>query len=127
MNQLLDFLTDYIKQNSHSEEVGILYSGGIDSSIVLKILIQEIGSNRVKAVVVGMRKSYDIQNALNGAKELGIKLNICLLDSSVINLAIDNILEMNVVSEVGMLAIALPLYLGMRFLLQNDIKRVFLG
>ncbi|MHA1995302.1 MAG: asparagine synthase C-terminal domain-containing protein [Candidatus Hodarchaeales archaeon] len=127
MNQLLNFLTDHIQQNLHSEEVGILYSGGIDSSIVLKILIDKIGSNKIKAVTVGMKKSYDVQNAMNGAKELGIKINIYLLDSFIINSAIDSIIRMNVVSEVGKLAIALPLYLGMRFLLQNNIKQVFLG
>jgi len=127
LNQLLDILTDFIKQNLHSEEVGVLYSGGIDSSIVLKILIREFGLDKVKVVTVGMKTSYDVQNALNGAKKLGIDLNICFLDSSIINSAINAVLEMNVVSELGKLVIALPLYLGMEYLLNNNIEQIFLG
>ncbi len=127
MNQLKDYLSDFINQNLSIEEVGILYSGGIDSSIIIKILIEEIGIKRIKPVTVGAKESHDVQNALNGARELGFELNVCLLDSSVVNSAIERIFEMNVVSDVGKLAIAIPLFVGLKFLSQKDVRVVFLG
>ncbi|MHA1976130.1 MAG: asparagine synthase C-terminal domain-containing protein [Candidatus Hodarchaeales archaeon] len=127
MRQLLEHLTTFISQNLSSEDVGVLYSGGIDSSIILRILIDKIGKNRIKPVTVGVKESYDIYNALDGAQELGINLDICYLDFSRINSAIDRIGKMNAVSDVGKLAIAIPLFLGLQFLNQNNIKLVFLG
>ena len=124
---MLELLTSNIRQNLCSEEVGVLYSGGIDSSIVLKILIDQIGINRIKPVTVGIRESYDIKNALDGAQELGINLNTCFLDLPLMNSTINKIFELNVVSELGKLTIAIPLFIGMNFLSQKNIRLVFLG
>ncbi len=127
MRLLKDHLTAIILQNLNSENVGILYSGGIDSSILLKILIEEIGIDRIIPVTVGEKGSYDLNNALSGAKELGINLKTCFLEKSLIEITLDKILDLNVISEVNKLAIAIPLFIGMNFLSENKIKCVFLG
>ncbi len=127
MNLLLDHLTSIIRQNLCYENIGILYSGGLDSSIILRILIKEIGVNRIHPVTVGVKGSYDIENALKGARELNIDLNLCSLNNSVISNTIESLSKLNVVSEISKLLIAIPLFVGMRYLSLNGIKHVFLG
>ena len=70
MRLLKGHLTTSILQNLNFDTIGILYSGGVDSSILLKILIDEIGVERIIAVTVGEKGGYDISNALNGARRM---------------------------------------------------------
>jgi asparagine synthase (glutamine-hydrolysing) len=124
---LKGLLTASILQNLNSDYIGILYSGGVDSSILLKILIDEIGVDRIIPVAVGEKGGYDIKNALNGAKELRLNLNACFLNKSKIDSTFNIIMDLNIVSEVEKLGIAIPLFIGMNFLSQNKLKCVFLG
>jgi asparagine synthase (glutamine-hydrolysing) len=117
-----------MKKPLTNESVGILYSGGLDSSILTKLLTKLYWPERVILVTIGVEGSYDIKNAIAGAREIETTLNMCLLTTTNVKQSIEDILHHNLVNRVGELSIAIPLYLGFQFLSQNfDTKLVFLG
>ena len=72
MDGLISILNNYIATVPTGEYIGLLYSGGIDSSIIGKILTDIYKPSHVIASSVGLKDSYDLVNAANGATELGI-------------------------------------------------------
>ena len=130
MNYILlrEYLEEIMKKPLTNESLGILYSGGLDSSILTKLLTKLYGPERVMLATVGVEGSYDIKNAIAGAREIEATLNMCLLTTTNVKQSIEDILSHNLVNRVGELSIAIPLYLGFQFLSQNlDTKLVFLG
>lgn len=111
------------------EAVGLLYSGGLDSTIIARILLSLFPSSAVHAVSVGLPDSYDINNALTMATELGLPLLPCYLSEQVLTEAIHGLLKLKLVQNPGDLSIAIPLFLGMRALTKNPggLQVVFLG
>jgi asparagine synthase (glutamine-hydrolysing) len=110
------------------DRIGILFSGGLDSSILTKLILDEVTEKQVDIVTVGMKDSYDIKNAVQRAVELGFQLNCCYLDKSIVKSSITCLTEKNIVSGIRELSIAIPLYLGMKFLSDScESKMVVLG
>lgn len=85
-NQLLECLTESIVvptqryvQQTKNKKIGILLSGGVDSSLVAKILVDNIAKDEKKRLIVfcvGEKTSKDTIIARKLAKELEIKLEI---------------------------------------------------
>ncbi|MFX0014607.1 MAG: asparagine synthase C-terminal domain-containing protein [Promethearchaeota archaeon] len=108
--------------------VGLLYSGGLDSSIIAKILITLIPPSSVAVVSVGLPDSVDLNNATIGAKELGIKLHKCLLTQKLVLEAVETLKQMSIIYNPVDLSIAIPIFLGLQTLAHDfDVKTVFLG
>lgn len=126
--RLENIISDAVRQYLGSGKIGLLYSGGIDSSIIAKILKESFDVKNIFLVTVGVEGSYDIINASNGVHELDLPLHKCFLDLPSVNYAINRLLELNIVKNAGEILIAIPLFLGMRFLHQNfNTKIVYLG
>lgn len=108
--------------------VGLLYSGGLDSSIIAKIMTTLIRPSSIIAVSVGLQDSYDLNSAAFGARELGISLNTCILTMELVLEAIEILKQMNIIYHPVALTIAIPIFLGMQTLAKNlNVKIVFLG
>ncbi len=108
--------------------VGLLYSGGLDSSIIAKIMTTLMRPSSIIAVSVGLRDSYDLNSAAFGARELGISLNTCILTMELVLEAIEILKQMNIIHNPVALTIAIPIFLGMQTLAKNlNVKIVFLG
>ena len=82
MDKIEHRLTQIIKDRQKNDSVGVLYSGGIDSTIIAKILSTYQPLSSISIVCVGFKDSHDVQNALYGAKNLNFQLNIHYLTSS---------------------------------------------
>ena len=122
---LHSIIEGYLKQE---ETVGLLYSGGLDSTIIAHILLSYFPSSAVQAVTVGLPDSYDVKNALTMATELGLSVSPCYLSDEVLTEAIDGLLQLNLVNNPGDLSIAVPLFLGMDTLAKTPgLQMVFLG
>jgi asparagine synthase (glutamine-hydrolysing) len=79
-------------------------------------------------VSVGVSGSYDLKNAIFGAKILGIRLQECLITKNILLETIDELKHMNIIQNINDLSIAIPLFLGMQVLAKNSqIRNVFLG
>ncbi len=126
--RLESLISDAVRQYHGEGNIGLLYSGGLDSSIIAKVMKENFETNRIFLVAVGVEGSYDVINASNGAFELELPLNICFLDIQKVNTAITKLIGLNIVKNAGEISIAVPLYLGMSYLYQNfDTKVVYLG
>ncbi|MHA1941479.1 MAG: asparagine synthase C-terminal domain-containing protein [Candidatus Hodarchaeales archaeon] len=125
---LSELLKGSIRLLLKEDRIGILFSGGLDSSILTKLILDEVTEKQVDIVTVGMKDSYDIKNAVQRAVELGFQLNCCYLDKSIVKSSITCLTEKNIVSGIRELSIAIPLYLGMKFLSDScESKMVVLG
>lgn len=121
-------LRKIIGEQRKSSSLGLLYSGGLDSSIIAKIMVSLMEPPSIALVSVGLSGSYDIKNATLGSTELGINLHKYLLSKKRIMKAIQSLKQLNIIHNPVALSIAIPIFLGMEKL-ANDlhIKTIFLG
>ncbi|MFW9855728.1 MAG: asparagine synthase C-terminal domain-containing protein [Candidatus Thorarchaeota archaeon] len=129
METIIETLSQLIESYLQQEEiVGLLYSGGLDSTIIAHILLSQSPPSAVQAVSVGLPDSYDLNNALTMAKGLGLSLSLCYLSERILPEVIDDLRQLNIVKNPGDLTIAIPLFLGMGALTEHqDLEIVFLG
>ncbi len=126
--RLENIINDAVRQYHGNCNIGLLYSGGLDSSIIAKILKDNFDNEKIFLVAVGVEGSYDLINASNGAHELKLPLYTCFLDIPRVKYAVNRLIALNMVKNAGEILIAVPLYLGMRFLHQKFTTRiVYLG
>jgi asparagine synthase (glutamine-hydrolysing) len=117
-----------IREHQTSKPVGLLFSGGLDSSIIAKIMLSVFSQSDIVAVSVGLSKSHDLLNASSRAKELGLKLEKCVLTEKLVLDVIQHIKEKKIVNNPGDLGIAIPLFVGMKTLANKfNVQTVFLG
>jgi NAD+ synthase len=78
------FIANYVAANSANGLV-IGLSGGLDSSVVLKLAVNAIGAKRVHGLVMPSKATpdRDIGDAVGLAKELGIQYDVIKIDSIV--------------------------------------------
>lgn len=113
---LIDLLRGSIRRLLTEEQIGILFSGGLDSSIITKLILAELPDKQIDIVTVGEVDSYDMKNAIQRAAEFNFPLNHCYLDQKLIESSIETLIKKKIVNKLGELLIALPLYCGMKFL-----------
>ena len=117
-----------IGEQRKTDSVGLLYSGGLDSSILAKIMTLLFPPSSIVMVCVGLPNSYDLNNATIGATELGIKLYTRFLTMELILETIQSLKQMNIIHNPVALTIAIPIFLGMQTLANKFHTRViFLG
>ena len=117
-----------IGEQRKTDSVGLLYSGGLDSSILAKIMTLLFPPSSIVMVCVGLPNSYDLNNAIIGATELGIKLYTRFLTMELILETIQSLKQMNIIHNPVALTIAIPIFLGMQTLANKFHTRViFLG
>jgi asparagine synthase (glutamine-hydrolysing) len=121
-------LKQIICNQKHTDSIGLLYSGGLDSTIIAQILLLQIPLSSLNIVCVGFRGSHDMQNASFGAKELGFKLNRYFLTLDSIKKTIRELKQLNIIDNPVHLAIAIPLFSGMQLLAKRyKARNIFLG
>jgi len=126
--RLENIIDDAVRQYHGDGNIGLLYSGGLDSSIIAKILKENFDIDCLFLVSVGVEGSYDLVNASNGAQELKLPLYTCFLDLPKLKYAVTKLIELDIVKNAGEILIAVPLFLGMQFLHQKFTTRiVYLG
>ena len=106
-------------------EVGVFFSGGVDSSLVTKCLLNQ----GVKPIlyVAGFENSHDLDVAEHSAEELG-----CLLHETVISLDetehyVHKIILAVEEDDLMKISIGLPLYVAAEAAMKDDVGRVFAG
>ncbi|MFX0084563.1 MAG: asparagine synthase C-terminal domain-containing protein [Candidatus Hodarchaeota archaeon] len=121
-------LKQIISDQNQTNSIGLLYSGGLDSTIIAQVLLSQIPLSSLNIVCVGFRGSHDMENASFGAKKLGFELNRHFLTLDLIKDAIIELRMLNIIDNPVHLAIAIPLFLGMQFLKRRfQTRNIFLG
>jgi asparagine synthase (glutamine-hydrolysing) len=121
-------LREIIGKQRNASSVGLLYSGGLDSSIIAKIMVSLMEPSSILLLSVGLSDSYDIKTAILGSRELGINLHKYYLTEDRVMKAIQSLKQLNIIQHPVALSIAIPIFLGMRKIANDfNTKTIFLG
>jgi asparagine synthase (glutamine-hydrolysing) len=109
----------------NESHIGVIFSGGIDSVLVSKLLQRE-GKNII-CYCTGTEASGDITAALSVAEDLGLDLKTTIIDEAMIEEIIPEIIQN--VEEAGLLQVevAIPMYLAAKLAAEDDIRVMFTG
>jgi asparagine synthase (glutamine-hydrolysing) len=107
------------------EEMGVAFSGGVDSTLLCAMMTKNV-SNRY--FVAGLPESYDLKSAQRAARLLRIELDVIRLDTLQIEMLIPRVIETIESCNPLHLAIALPMYViaeqanseGLKFILTGQ-------
>ncbi|MFO7767669.1 MAG: asparagine synthase (glutamine-hydrolyzing) [bacterium] len=105
--------------------VGVIFSGGIDSVLIAKLLQQE-GRN-VLCYCTGTEDSGDVAAAREVADDLGLTLHTTIIDEEMVEGLLPEVIRD--VEESGLLQVevAIPMYLAARRAAEDDIRVMFTG
>ncbi|MFX1517555.1 MAG: asparagine synthase C-terminal domain-containing protein, partial [Promethearchaeota archaeon] len=117
-----------VEKHQNTGSVGLLYSGGLDSSIIAKILLSIMEPTSIVLISVGLSDCYDFKTASLGSRELGIDLHKYILTEEKVMKAIWRLKQLNIIHHPVALSIAIPIFLGMQNLATDfNTKTIFLG
>lgn len=105
--------------------IGVIFSGGIDSVLVTKLLQRE-GKN-LCCYCTGTSDSGDIAAARTVAKDLGVELKTTIIDESLVEGILGEVIRN--VEESGLLQVevAIPMYLAARLAAKDGVRVMFTG
>jgi asparagine synthase (glutamine-hydrolysing) len=106
-------------------QIGVIFSGGIDSVLISKLLQRE-GKNII-CYCTGTEKSGDIVAAHSVADDLGLELKTTIIAEHMIEDILPEIIRN--VEESGLLQVevAIPMYLAAKLAAEDDIRVMFTG
>jgi len=105
--------------------IGVIFSGGIDSVLVAKLLQRE-GKNII-CYCTGTQDSGDILAAQEVARELGLVLKNTFIDQSTVQALLPEVVRQ--VEESGLLQVevAIPMYLAAKLAAGDGVRVMFTG
>ncbi|MFV2015856.1 MAG: asparagine synthase C-terminal domain-containing protein, partial [Candidatus Heimdallarchaeota archaeon] len=80
INELTELLTNSVLKRIPNQKFSIFISGGIDSSILLSLLLKKISDKRINIICVGFPKSSDLEYSLKLAEFLNVEIKAIVLD-----------------------------------------------
>ncbi len=109
----------------HEARIGVIFSGGIDSVLISKLLQRE-GKNII-CYCTGTEESGDIVAARAVADDLGLELKLTIIEEDMVEAILPEIIRN--VEESGLLQVevAIPMYLAARLAAEDDIRVMFTG
>ncbi len=107
------------------DEVGMIFSGGVDSVLIAKI-ISDFGWN-LKCYCVGKEDSADIKNAEKVAKDLGLNLRMIYVDERTVEAILPEIIETIELNGLLQVEVAVPMYLAAKAASKDGVKVIFNG
>ena len=106
-------------------QIGVIFSGGIDSVLISKLLQRE-GKNII-CYCTGTEESGDIIAARSVAEDLGLELKTTIITEAMVEDILPEVIRN--VEESGLLQVevAIPMYLAAKLAAEDDIKVMFTG
>lgn len=123
-NNLISAIEKRVSGLNH-EEMGIIFSGGVDSVLIAKIL-SNMGLP-LRCYCVGNEGSQDIEYAKMAAKDLNLELKIIIIDSAIVESILPEIIETIEINGLLQVEVAVPMYLAARAASMDGIKVMFTG
>ncbi|MFZ2070485.1 MAG: asparagine synthetase B [Halobacteriota archaeon] len=123
-----DALTDAIERMLRGlslENVGMIFSGGVDSVLIAK-LISDLGWN-LRCYCVGKKGSEDVKNAKKVAEDLGLNLCVIYLDERKVEFILPKVIESIETEGLLQVEVAVPMYLAAKGASEDGIKVMFTG
>jgi asparagine synthase (glutamine-hydrolysing) len=126
----LELIKKAIQKRLPKEKFGILFSGGIDSTII-SFLCKKLGCEFTCYTAgieeKGMEKAKDLEQAETVAKELGFELKIKTINLEETEQKIKKIIPILEDANIMRVGVALPLFIGCEMAKKDGIKIIFSG
>jgi asparagine synthase (glutamine-hydrolysing) len=124
---LHELLTKLISTNpTPPDEFGVLYSGGLDSSVITAIL-RKFYSESFQLIVAGIYTAKDIMLARKGAEALNLPLTLKMLTEDDVEEALPTILSILEQVDVLHVELAIPLFFAARCASQFGMTTLYSG
>jgi len=114
-----------VKKNIPNEKFGIMFSGGIDSTLIALICKQF--TNNFICYSVGLKGSPDIAFARKVAKDLKLKLKIIELDLEKAEKIIKNVVKIIKEPDVTKVGVGSVVYTAIKEAKKDGVKKLFSG
>jgi asparagine synthase (glutamine-hydrolysing) len=126
-HQLSDLLTNMISKHlTSSDEMGVLFSGGLDSSVITAIL-SKLHPAPFQLFVAGIEAAKDIIFARKAAEALNLQLTIQLFTAADVEEALPTILSVLETVDLLHVELAIPLFFAAKCASQFQITTLFSG
>lgn len=119
------FVSSVKKQCGEEKECAVLFSGGLDSSLIAFTVKKFV--NQVELFCVGLKNSNSLTRARDSAELLGLNLNEVILEKGELTNLLPKTRKVIDSSSFLQLSIALPVFAALCSIKQNCINRVFSG
>ncbi len=130
LNELQELVVDSIKKNIPKERFGILFSGGVDSTVIAKVCSKEKKEFICYTAALeekGLKGAEDLTYARKAAKKFGFKLKIKTVGLKEAEKYIKRILGILKEPNVVKVGVALPFYIAFEMAKKDKIKIMFSG
>ncbi len=114
------------KDITSSESIGVLFSGGLDSSVITAIL-STVHSASIQLFVAGIESAKDIELARAAAKALNLPLTLCLFTADDVKQSLPKIVSRLGCTDVLHVELAIPHYFAAKYAHQFGITTFFSG
>lgn len=130
LKELQNLVIDSIKKNIPKERFGILFSGGIDSTLLAKVCQKEKKDFVCYTAALeekGLKGAEDLTYAKKAAKKFGFKLKIKTVGLKEAEKYIKKVLKILKEPNVVKVGVALPFYIAFEMTKKDKIRIMFSG
>ncbi|MBW3015458.1 diphthine--ammonia ligase [Candidatus Woesearchaeota archaeon] len=128
--ELIGLITCAISKRIPDKEFGILFSGGIDSTLIA-FMCKKLGLNPVCYTAAlsepGMEEASDLKHAKKIAEVLGLKLKIKTINVKQVEKYLEKIVPLIEDTKVTKVGVALTLFLALEQAKKDNVKVIFSG
>ena len=130
-NELLkdDLYSAVEKRVENIVDIGLIFSGGVDSTI-LAVLLKQIAENKplnIKLYSVGVENSQDIKFSREIAEELDLPLKTVIIDENTVKESMEPVLTAIEDDNVMKLGVGMTIYLATKAMKEDNIKVALSG
>ena len=130
LKQLKELVVNSIKKNIPEEKFGILFSGGVDSTLIAQVCKKNKANFICYTAALkekGLKQAEDLTYAKKAAKKLDLKLKIKTINLNETEKYIKKILKILKEPNVVKVGVALPFYIAFEMAKKNKINIMFSG
>ena len=118
-----------IKRVEGLSELGVIFSGGLDSSY-LALLLKEISENvplKIKLYAVGAKDSKDVESAIYASKFLNMDLEICEVTEELVREALPDVVNAIGDNNLMKVGVGLTTYFATKMVAEDGLKVAISG
>jgi diphthine-ammonia ligase len=130
ITNLKKLILDSIKKNIPKEKFGILFSGGVDSTLIAKVCKDDKEKFICYTAALkekGLKQAEDLTYARKAAKKFGFKLKVTTINLKQTEEYIKKILKILKEPNVVKVGVALPFYIAYELAKKDKVRVMFSG